>query len=516
MKKLIVLVLALLMSAPAFCRECPDIKGVAGKRPIVVISDLHFGQGKTAAGWLPTEDFRWSNALGGFLSRLNTCLGDSVDLVVAGDFLELWQPPPDVSCNGADRDTGCTENEVLAIIAGIVKQHKTDLEAFGTFADARNNRVFFVPGNHDAAIILPSVWAPISNAIHSQKGRVIRCGIGSAKPCTKNGWVSENGAIFVEHGHQIGEDVNKFSAWPNITVDKDQVSYVERPWGQLFVQKLFNEQEQAYPVIDNLMPESAGVRLRLADRGLWRSAADMARFLHFNVFETSAAQRSVSLGEDGAEHRTWDTAAAKTMRYRLYTESLPANDEFRVLVESDNPFARDARAALDGKAANLSDKEIAALCEKMAINSRIACDGGSLGATRQTLFSKENKVYAEHLQTRKASEAPNLAIFIFAHTHEFIDRGDVELADKTKVQIRNTGAFQRLVSDVQFRKIAAAKSLKPSVALSKLTVDDLLPCYTAVFAIDNGAASAVQTIRWRMAENAAKGDIVGTTDAACD
>jgi hypothetical protein len=63
-------------------------------RLAIFISDLHMGLGKDEAGaWFPTEDFRWPAALEGFLDHISSEGRDAVDLVIVGDFLELWQTP---------------------------------------------------------------------------------------------------------------------------------------------------------------------------------------------------------------------------------------------------------------------------------------------------------------------------------------------------------------------------------------------------------------------------------------
>src|SRR6188768_2247437 len=73
--------------------------GVPAPRPVVIISDLHMGLGRNAAGeFHRTEDFRWPSALRGFLSAVSKEGGVRVDLVIAGDFLELWQRPK--PCDG--------------------------------------------------------------------------------------------------------------------------------------------------------------------------------------------------------------------------------------------------------------------------------------------------------------------------------------------------------------------------------------------------------------------------------
>ena len=76
-------------------------------RYTVFISDLHFGVGKNPDGkWNSTEDFRWTKALRGFVEKISEEGSNRTDLVVVGDFLELWQPPPTIPCKGAQRGLG--------------------------------------------------------------------------------------------------------------------------------------------------------------------------------------------------------------------------------------------------------------------------------------------------------------------------------------------------------------------------------------------------------------------------
>ncbi len=90
------IVLLSLIQMPATAQPVSAIE-----RPLVVISDLHIGLGRDAAGkWIPTEDFRWTGALQGFLAQISRDGKDQVDLVIAGDLLELWQRPDDIKCTG--------------------------------------------------------------------------------------------------------------------------------------------------------------------------------------------------------------------------------------------------------------------------------------------------------------------------------------------------------------------------------------------------------------------------------
>lgn len=72
----------------------PAVTAAGSDRLVVFASDLHFGVGQDASGKFdPTEDFRWPQALAGFLNYLSERGQQKVDLVILGDMLELWQPP---------------------------------------------------------------------------------------------------------------------------------------------------------------------------------------------------------------------------------------------------------------------------------------------------------------------------------------------------------------------------------------------------------------------------------------
>ena len=100
-------------------------------RTIVFISDLHLGLGKDANGkWFPTEDFRWPNAFKGFLNHISEVGNGAVDLVIVGDFLELWQPPANVPCKGPNDDYGCSLSEIKATVRAVIAGHQDELKNF--------------------------------------------------------------------------------------------------------------------------------------------------------------------------------------------------------------------------------------------------------------------------------------------------------------------------------------------------------------------------------------------------
>src|SRR3990170_7206515 len=127
-------------------------------RSIVVIGDLHMGPGRDASGnWHAVEDFRWRDDFIRFLDAVNTQGGGRTDLVINGDLFELLQSPS-VPCHHNDPRFGCTAAEAQQRLDAVIKAHDAELAAIGKFAMAGSNRVHVVPGDHDAALLVPEVW----------------------------------------------------------------------------------------------------------------------------------------------------------------------------------------------------------------------------------------------------------------------------------------------------------------------------------------------------------------------
>lgn len=493
--------------------ECADVRSASGKRYIAAISDLHFGVGRTeAARWDPTEDFRWPRALAGFLREVSRCGSHAVDLVIAGDALELWQPPATIRCDGPS-DALCRPDQFLDLIRLVVAAHRDDLALLGEFARKGDNRLLFVPGNHDAALLLPGAWEIVADALGAP-GRATLVAGGS--------WVSDDGQVVIEHGHQMGRDVNRFSAWPVILRQVSGESRVESPWGERFVQRLFNEQEGTYPIIDNLSPESAGARYRMADRGVWKSAADVARFLHFNLFETSLAQKGSFLGggESGPTNRPpegWDIAAGRAMGHELFTLALPTDDPFVVASQAADEQAAALRSELGRLAATLPPEDISELCDRVAV----ATDGKrrcvrTLGYAVQGMVRAKSDVVAAYLREVLARPGHGrMRTYVYGHTHLLETRWPVRPIPGREVSVHNTGAFQRVVDEPGFLARARARGLAAPDALKALSVEDLAPCYGAVLIGLGTARPQGKTVLWRMAEDAAEGAFVEPADPAC-
>lgn len=470
----------------------------AQERLTVIVSDFHMGLGRGADGqWHPYEDFRWSGALAGFLDAVGREGEDRVDLVVLGDFLEYWQLPDDIGCRGSGADAGCSVPELVTLTNRILRAHEADFAALSAFVRRGRNQLHIVPGNHDAALLIPAVWAPVAKALGADSGRVSFVASGL--------WRSADGRVLAEHGQQIGSDVNRFEAWPTVTTPGgDGQPLMIRPWGERFVQKLFNAEERQYPIIDNLSPESAGARHRMADRGLWGSAADMARFIAFNIFETSADQKAAALGPPpapGAPPPPFDRRAALSAGPTLFMLSLPADDPMRLLLEGSDAQAAEVRRQLGALAEGLSDEELEMLCQNALLATKADPCRPQLAAAVHARLVPRQAVFAKHLAERRRESGP-FEVFVYGHTHQWEQGWPVTMAGAPPVTVFNSGAFQRLVDEQGFLQRARARGWSPAEALRRLQPEDLAPCYAAVIVkAVTGGSPAVALRLWQQAED---------------
>ena len=480
-----------------------------GPRLRVFISDLHFGVGRKFDGaWHPTEDFRWPRALAGFLTEISRRGNDKTDLIIVGDFLEMWQPSEAIKCKGLTADLGCTLDEMTQLAGLIAEQHKKSLADMRAFGERGDNRIYIIPGNHDSSLRYKKVWQPIADRLNAASGRInlVEAGI----------WTSPDRAIVAEHGHQIGLDVNRYDRWPRVVKTVDGIDYVIRPWGELFVQRLFNEQEEQYPIIDNLSPESAGARYRAADRGFWGSASDIARLLFFNLLETSPRQQSVMLGAGAVARREWNTAVARKLGADLFIKALDPQDPLAIALRPDDPEANAIKAQLTVLAQDkdrLPDEEVMHLCDLLA-DRKLGhlCTIPQAGALAQHLLVAKAKVLGRHLSERQKTFGP-MRLFIYGHTHQFELPWQVKVG-LAQVTVVNSGAFQRLVDEAGFLK--RLNGMTPEEGLRKISLEQLAPCYSAVLVkpTNAGEVPAAEILAWFMPEDGV-GELISSMDPRC-
>jgi UDP-2,3-diacylglucosamine pyrophosphatase LpxH len=482
-------------------------------RTIVVISDLHLGLGKNVDNeWYATEDFRWPKALKAFLTEMSRIGNQQVDLIIAGDFLEMWQRPETIRCEGVGADLGCTVEEMTTLATQITKAHAQVLKDLRDFSQKGENRLHIIPGNHDSALLIAAVWEPVGKALGTESGHVNFVSTGV--------WISADGSIVIEHGHQIGTEVNRYDTWPDIVRAHGGKEYIIRPWGEQFVQKMFNEQEKKYPIIDNLSPESAGIRYRMADRGAWGTAEDIARFVSFNLFQTSLSQKASILGPGGdsmmipEDKPKWDLAKARDQGHSLFVAALPENDDLRKALVGDSEQAKQACLALNALAKDkkrLPDENVKLLCEQAEIRGNSLCKTTELGASIEKLLIPREWVLGTYLSDKEV-EFPKMRFFIYGHTHLFEEAWQPSIGSSLSVKVLNSGAFHRVIDEEGFLRRVAAKNIAPEQGLGKITVEQLPPCYTFVL-VSPGKEPKVWN--WAMEESSEAGRCLNPGNEAC-
>lgn len=493
-------------------------------RYLAFISDLHMGMGKVDGKWHPYEDFRWPGALHGLLEEVAGRGRDNVDLIIVGDFLELWQMPKDIVCSGDGPNYGCSKDEVKQLIKLIIDGHTgfardnvpNALQAIKEFGHRGNNCVYILPGNHDAALLLPGVWELLEKALDANTGCISLIG------ASKNGiWVSPDGRIIAEHGHQMGADLNRYKNWP--TVYDDDKGLMIRVEGELNVQKIFNDVEKEYQIIDNLSPEVKGAWYRMQDRGVTKSVSDIVKLVSFLLFETSIEHKIDVLGkgpesEDGGPTE-WDhNYVRNTLGYKLYAYALDQEDVIRhMLLNDESEDAGRLKEALSKQVKNLTADQIDHLCDQMALRGDKSCVDPNAGAIAEATIKSRDRIKKSHLKKRKETY-PGMSVFIYGHTHKLESGHYIWLDEDTPVKVFNTGAFQRVINDDNYQKRLRDQypDLSPAEGLTRLTLEkDFRPCYTAVLAPMEEGFYRPKTWRWYMPEEGT-GKLIDVGDPLCE
>ena len=462
-------------------------------RFVVIASDLHLGGGKGASGeWLPTEDFRWQDDFASFLRAIDEAGRGATDLVLNGDTFELLQSTID-DCRARDPRLGCTEQEARGRVERVVAAHSAELAALGAFARNGMNRLILVPGDHDAALLFPAV-AATAIASFNAPGRV--------EIATRGYWLSADGAIYAEHGHQMPGDPYAFTAWPQPFVRGDDGMRVERSAGERLAQQLYNDLEPRFPILDNVAQEGAGLKYAAAADPMSLPADAVQPLLMFFLARPTWQQFRLELDGGDVESPEWDLEAVRRSGAAVLAESLLPDDRFRSVVDG---ALREGRLSID--LATLTDKQLIAMCDYRAAlrrsrrrlersmtqastTGRAPSECPRTMATRGSAFdyfwrSRDDLVMSRFEQVRTALAADSRAsqsikVVAFGHTH--LPAAPVPLTrNEATPVVLNSGAWQRTVTPFQIEEVMQERSWTEGDMLRQLRPEDLPACYGVVW-----------------------------------
>lgn len=452
------------------------------ERYTFIISDTHFGVGRDSRGaWDAYEDARWPEDLATFLTHIATIGEGKADLVINGDVFELWQSRQ-VPCNYANKDAGCSEDDALRRFKAAVAAHSAEIKALKAFASNKDNTLTFVVGNHDVALLLPSVKQELNQTFAGCKFAFGESGV----------WQSGDGKVRAEHGHQIGEDLNAFAGWPRPFIKLDGRTHVRRPWGEQFVQDFYNQFESKYPVIDNITDELKAMRFGLKAEGIQGSMQGSMEFLKFLALHESWTQATQVLGGEGGGASAWDIEKERSKGRAFLQESFPTGD---VAVQVLQTVSTSDADAFVRDRARLSDADIRAICDarfsKKAAGSKVVpCARPAMGNLVNSVLTKRVATFRAYLDGMH--RVPR--VFVFSHTH-LAERFSVTNPDVTVI---NTGAWQRLISPEQIEARALAKKQKVQDLLRKLVPEDLDACYSFVAIPPYKTEPQADLLSWRL------------------
>jgi UDP-2,3-diacylglucosamine pyrophosphatase LpxH len=429
-------------------------------RPIVVIGDLHMGPGRDASGdWHAVEDFRWRDEFIRFLDAVNTQGAGTTDLVINGDLFELLQSPS-TPCRHNDPRLGCTAAEALQRLDVVITAHQAELAAIGKFAMAGSNRVHVVPGDHDAALLVPEVWQRAVRSFAAPADRIALAAIGS--------WRSPDGRVHVEHGHQLPLSADRFSNWPDPVIAEGGRAHVERPWGERAILPFYDRIEGRYPIVDNIAEEGVGAKLVAAAGGVDQS--EIGPLLRLLLTKTTWQQFRMDLDDGEVRAPAWDLARIRGDLAAFVSASLPSDDPFLAGVKTIPPPIATAVGA------ELSEAQIVAVCDYRAAIRRarrrmervltqlagvgpptIECPRlpATVGPAFEYYWRSRDQQVAQHV-TRRAG----LDVIVFGHTH-LLDRPFRPLGGDGPMVV-TSGAWQRTIHPLAITQLDAPLESLPA------------------------------------------------------
>jgi hypothetical protein len=360
--------------------------------------------------------------------------------------------------------------------------------------------VTFVPGDGDAALLFPEVRRRLLSTT-AGAGRVDVAGQGY--------WLSRDGRVLAEHGHQVGLNAHRFDNWPAPFVGT-QPRRLQRPWGEQLADDLYRRLEGRFAVVDNVAVLGAGLKWALAaDKGPGSDALDPLLLKYLLLITPAWQQFRMELDDGDVEPPGWDIGLARGQGGSFLLSFLGDDDPIR-------PLAVKALAtdALDAVARGLTDEEIVAACDYRAamrrarrrfepVVSQFAPRGPAVAEcprtpdTRGALFDyfwrSRDLVFGRHIteMRRRLPSGAQPSVFVHGHTHlpdrsqttaNLISGGLLKIPMEGFSPVRgqmaplviNGGAWQRTVTPVQLERMLSGRTLE------SLQPEDLPPCYSFV------------------------------------
>lgn len=387
-----------------------------------VISDVHVGSPENAR----LEDFDRDEDLARLLDEVipRRAEGRRATLIINGDFIDFPQILPELGKRSPDRYLGTTEEESRARVDKAIAGHPAVFLAMRRFL-AAGNQVLLLPGNHDIDLHFPAVRAALRAALGDPAA--------PAFDFVAEGVIEQRG-FHVEHGNQCSYD-NWFKHWSSpILPGPDGVPRVERPWGTLFMDIVYNDIEALYPFVNKVYPQSAlaGIILRAVREDPGVSLRAIAELVAFFVRKGKRMLLGHLLGDE-------EEAAGGSAVTRADIE--------RTLRDLDGAEMDPARhgALIDEVAALTGATE--------AADAQAEGEDDEEGEPAEGLLGRTDERGLD-ARARELWQSGTVDVVVFGHTHDPVARTQ-ELSGRT-CRLLNTGGW--------VPRIVVAPGAKPTLA----------------------------------------------------
>ena len=218
-----------------------------------------------------------------------------------------------------------------------------------------SNRVVFVPGDHDAALLFPAVGRRVVEALGApsrpRRGRGDRLLAVGRRPDLRRARASDR----LQRPTDSSAGRRRSSAQPG-------GEHLARPWGEQALQDLYNRFEQPIRSSTTSRRRERGVKFALAAEARADAGADMRR----GCSATSCSRCRGSSSGWSSTAAKWSRRCGTSRRSRaagpaFLVAALPDDDRFKPLA---------AKALADGRLADamdqLTDDELVAMCDYRA------------------------------------------------------------------------------------------------------------------------------------------------------
>ncbi len=370
------------------------MEGVVAAKTKIIVSDLHLGAGLEGAGGNPLEDFisdidfvEWLHGL----TAESNARGADMEFIINGDFLEMLQVPATPRFNPAEPYPPALyaandEAAALLKLTHITQGHPGVFAALADFISLQPRRsVVMMSGNHDPELY----WPGVQNAIRNLLGAAGE--MHDLLHFHPRSYLADG--VYVEHGNQYTESVNRFSNMAQ-PLDPQDPTRLEFVWGSRFVVEYFNLIERERSWVDGVAPVTG-----LIWYGLHYDFAFAAQALKLLL---QAAPR-LGLPRDATPKQA---AAAAALEADLATPAAVAAAQARY--ESDPAFRREFESRVMEALRN------AQADDTLLPSARALTPADALARANQSVDEQKSRLQVEAQRIARETQAH---LVTFGHTH---------------------------------------------------------------------------------------------------